>query len=79
MHTYVGPNGSRFHYNSDFSGNICVVSPGGDESQIPGDDLIAFVTECRMRTRLQGWIEDLEPHEVRSLWSILVSRGPVVT
>lgn len=45
-HTFEGPEGWRFHHNSDFSGSVQIDSPHGDEAPrgllLPACDLLAF-------------------------------------
>ena len=43
MHTYVADDGTRFHYNSDLSGDVIVVARNGHEESISGEALKAFM------------------------------------
>lgn len=51
MHTLNAPKGTRFHYNSDLSGNVIVMTPEG-EFHVPGDDLLAFVADYVREERI---------------------------
>lgn len=54
MHSYTGPKGTSFHYNSDFSGDVRVVRLhriDRGEAEIPGEDLLAFVAACYVAPR----------------------------
>ena len=43
MHSYTGSQGTKFHYNPDFSGDVVVVDKDGHEFCIPGKDILEFV------------------------------------
>ena len=42
MHTYTSPNGVRFHYNPDSSGEVIISAPGKPEFAVKMDDLMDF-------------------------------------
>jgi hypothetical protein len=45
MHTLETSDGTRFHYSSDFSGDV-IVEGNGMESRVPGDALLEFVARA---------------------------------
>lgn len=42
MHSYQGKQGTIFHHNSDFSGNV-IITHEGKEIEIPGSDILELV------------------------------------
>lgn len=42
MHTFVGPHGTRFHHNGDFSGFVSIAKEGERLVDIPAQDLLAL-------------------------------------
>ena len=59
MHTFLHGD-TRFHYNSDLSGEVRIVSQGAgghEDAQIPGDALLAF-TAHYVRNRRISALED---------------------
>jgi hypothetical protein len=65
MHTCTGSQGTKFHYNSDFSGDVIVVDKDGHEFYIPGKDILEFVAygyvlkEKMHQIETMGWREML--------------------
>jgi hypothetical protein len=45
MHSYRAKDGSAFHFNSDFSGDIIVYAPNGEMVEIPAQDILDFVAQ----------------------------------
>ena len=43
MHTFMGKEGTRFHYNQDLSGDVIILK-GEEELNIPASDLLEFVS-----------------------------------
>ncbi len=45
MHSYEATNGTVFHYNADFSGDITIYASGNrtDSYEISGEDILEFV------------------------------------
>jgi len=44
MHAYKGPKGTRFNYNSDFSGDIYIHNAEGVQiAVVPAEDILALV------------------------------------
>ena len=66
MHTYSAADGTRFHYNSDLSGEIIVAVYGYAEVRIPSHDLLAFVAEWIRMQRI-SLLEDASPAEILGL------------
>lgn len=80
MHSFKGPEGTNFNFNSDLSGEAHVnvplamaetIGPFGNEPQrmevkIPCADLIAFVAQYVRRERAAA-IEDMEDEQVLGL------------
>jgi len=42
MHSFDAGNGYRFHFNSDYSGDIIITHPDKEEYEIDGDAFMAF-------------------------------------
>ena len=70
MNTYIAPNGTKFYYNSDFSGTINIVTPGsyGITEFVNGHDLLAFVAYCYVQRKL---VEQVEGMTWRELLGVL--------
>jgi len=68
MHSQVVGK-TRFHYNSDMSGDVHVIV-GDAEVQVPGKDLIAFVG-FRIIDALIGRLEQVAPMDV---WKLITGR-----
>lgn len=43
MYFYKATQETRFDFSSDFSGDVVIRKPNGDEISIPGFDLLEFV------------------------------------
>lgn len=47
MHSYESENGTIFHHNSDFSGDVTIIvavdSPDRKEIHVSGNDILEFV------------------------------------
>jgi hypothetical protein len=66
VHTHVGNNGLRFHYNADRSGSVIVtgaVRRADGSISIPMDDLVEFAGEL-VRHEMQTELEDMTGAEV---------------
>jgi len=42
MHSFDAGNGYRFHFNSDYSGDIIITHPDKEEYKIDGDAFMTF-------------------------------------
>lgn len=54
MHSYDAPNGTKFNYNPDMSGNVRIIEGRGempDEVLVSGDDLLAFFLQLPWRVK----------------------------
>jgi len=74
MPTHICDSGTRFHYNSDLSGDVLVqVGRAGVTTHhpvaIPGHDLLAFVAEYVRRRKINQW-EDASTAELLGLPSL---------
>ena len=56
--TFEAENGTRFHHNSDLSGNVTIVTKEGTLA-VPGDDLVEFWME-NVRVNLIEAVEQLD-------------------
>lgn len=63
MHTYES-HSIRFHFNSDFSGDVLIVSPT-ENVNIPGKAILDFVIEKHMKPTLIAGIEKAIKGEIR--------------
>ncbi len=45
MHTLTTARGTTFHYNSDLSGDVIIVSPGYMDTTVPAICLLEFVAD----------------------------------
>lgn len=67
MHSFTGPQGTVFSYNSDFSGDIGI-NEGGCFSkfiEVPFEDLQAFLLE-RRRAQFIGNLENMSYEELEN-------------
>lgn len=70
-HTYKAPGGTAFIFNSDLSGLVSVVPKDGPRPiSIPGDDLVDFVMENFVKSRLVSWLESTDLMKVLRLLNI---------
>ena len=44
MHLFQGEKDTNFHYNSDLSGDVIIIS-GGEEITIAGSDILGLIAE----------------------------------
>lgn len=58
MRTLQASDGTRFHYNSDFSGEV-IVETGGAEFRVPGDALLELVARAYVAPARISLLEDL--------------------
>jgi len=58
MHTLQASDGTRFHYNSDFSGDV-IVEVAGSEWRVPGDALLELVARAYVVPARISLLEDL--------------------
>ena len=58
MHTYQANGGTRFNYNSDFSGSVHLAVPGGKTVYVLGEDLIDFIAYCFVLPQRVSKLED---------------------
>ncbi len=61
-HTYQARK-TAFVYNSDLSGDVEIVTRGGQRLSVLGDDLLAFVSNHVKNLRIAE-LEDMEPLDV---------------
>jgi len=69
MHTFEGEKGTKFHYNSDFSGDVIIVPPPTDEEgvNVPGTDILEFVGYCFVRGNLAAQLDDMNYEDLLHL------------
>jgi len=58
-HSYESSNGTKFAFNSDFSGNISIFRPDGEAFEVDGDDIIELVLERHFKAELISIIGDI--------------------
>lgn len=58
MRSFEAPDGTRFHYNSDFSGDVIIERESGD-ARISGDALLAFVAKAFCLPAKISLLEDI--------------------
>lgn len=58
MRTFEAPDGTRFHYNSDFSGDVLIEREAGDVL-LNGDALLAFIAKAYCLPAKIRVLEDL--------------------
>jgi hypothetical protein len=59
MHSYEAPDGTKFHHNSDFSGNAIVVLKSGDKMEVPCQAILAFVADQYVRPEKIDEVEQM--------------------
>ena len=60
MYNYKGSEGTNFHHNSDFSGEIIIITKDGQQFEIPGKDILEFVAYNYVRPTKISKIEDMD-------------------
>ena len=91
MHTFNGKNGTVFHYNSDFSGEVLITRPKlvpdscyvrhlptikpADAVEINGDDILSFVAEYARRQRITA-LEQADDSEILGGSMVLMTERP---
>ncbi|MCX6131962.1 MAG: hypothetical protein NTX25_23265 [Proteobacteria bacterium] len=58
MHTFTGPGGSIFNFNTDFSGDLYVSTKNGSEIAIPGEDILELVAKRFVLKQRIAMLED---------------------
>lgn len=58
-HSYEGHNGTKFAFNSDFSGPIDILRPDGSTSEVDGYDILELVLNRYLKPELVSVIEDV--------------------
>jgi len=64
MHNYKGSNGTNFNFNSDFSGEVIIITKEGKQFEIPGKDILEFVAYSYIMPNKISKIEDMEYKEL---------------
>jgi len=64
MHNYEGAEETNFHYNSDFSGGVKIITKDGQQFEIPGKDILEFVAYCYIQPQKVSKIEDMDYKEL---------------
>lgn len=61
MHSHTSSNGTIFHCNSDFSGEVIIITPEPDrqEIKINGEDILEFVAYQYISSKRISEIEDM--------------------
>lgn len=60
MHHYEGTNKTDFHHNSDFSGDVIIITKDGKQFEIPGQDILEFVAYTYVMSKKISVIEDMD-------------------
>lgn len=58
MRSFEAPDGTRFHYNSDFSGDVLIERETGDV-RLNGDALLTFIAKAYCLPAKISLLEDL--------------------
>ena len=66
MTHYKGTNGTHFHHNTDFSGNILIIDKNGKEFEIPGHDILELIAYNYIMNNRISNIEDMDYLELLS-------------
>ena len=63
MHTHLSKNGTLFHYNSDFSGDIIIDFSGKENIEVDGYDVLELVAEF-IRNEKISLINQMETNDI---------------
>lgn len=73
MHTYTSKNNTTFHYSSDFSGDVYIIThvklPGCEDHpdqqiEVSGEAILEFVAFCHIQVEKISRIEEMSKEEL---------------
>ena len=76
MHTFVGKNRTRIHYNSDMSGECIICNKNEESVEVSCEDIIDFIAEYIRGQKIRE-LEQMDSKDVLNSidWNTLMSEA----